>query len=729
MNVFPLTYRIPSLLEAPQLHMDLLWGLAAFFAVLGGIYLFLTFWMRNRISAKREAIRLKKRDLAPMISNFLFYQHESEDEDRDTYIAMKIEIRELLKLPLNREVMSEVLMDLRMDVSGDARERLFQLFQDLGLHQDSFRKLESWRWERISKGILELTEMQVEKAYPFIRKFINDRRSVIRKQAQLATVMLREEGITYFLDTAHYSISEWQQLKLLEILRLREDYNPPRFRVWLTSENRDVVLFALRLIRHYRQNDAEKALIKLLGHRNQVVKGAALECIREFRFSSALEPIISLFPRVNEELKLLILDTLALIGSESELGFLNERAVNDRNFIIRSKARAVMNLLKPDSAMPEVPAEDSQMEAEPLETIQKEPPTFPDLELPADSPEENEPYQADTGLLWEPNFVEVSEDQAAEAGIGTYGEAVDADFSGSAKSEDEWEEDVAIFEVCFLEELEDILSELDPAVEPEGILPLDFLPIITEETERAEPGANPAELEVVAEWVVPEASREESKLPRPPDLRENLKEDFLPLIVHDPVIAEGAVTSPPADPPEVNMGGLPGPPIQFWEPIFELDEMPQPAVLPAGEPYFKQVPDFRDNPLERFSIFRELFRQIDADSKLILLKELVEIGEEKEWEFLHELLADSDPRVTRQVSRAIQSLGDRLGLEEAAPQPQIAPGDQEEELVELFGFELDLIGESDTVQPGAEKPTHTPVYQTGNRWLRWAGKPKKQPHE
>lgn len=709
MYVFPLTYRLPSLLEAPRIQTDTLWVLAGLFAVLGVVYLVLTFWMRNRISAKREAIRLKKRDLAPMISNFLFYQHDSEDEDRDTYIRMKIEIRELLKTPLNREVLSEVLMDLRMDVMGDARERLFLLFQDLGLHQDSFRKLQSWRWERISKGILELTEMQVEKAYPFIRKFINDRRSVIRKQAQLATVMLREEGISYFLDTAHYSISEWQQLKLMEILRLREDYNPPRFRVWLTSENRDVVLFALRLIRHYRQNDAEMALIKLLGHRNQVVKGAALECIREFQFPSALQPIIALFPRVNEELKLLILDTIGLIGSEAELGFLEARATHDRNFIIRSKARAVMNLLKPDSALPEVQAEDLLPGAGSAESTQKDPPLFPDLELPADTREEEVKSEPGEGLQWKPDFGEVAEYPPAGETFEEAPLANDTEIYGSEQAEKEWDEDLAIFEVCFQEELEDILSELDPEEEPVSKLPLDFLPII-ENTEEADPEGWLEELEVVAEWVIPEGGRQvAAAAPEPApaiDPRQSLQEDFLPWIVAEPAPECQESEAPPTGPPEEDQGGLTEKPNYFWEPIFELDEMPQPATAPAGEPYFKQVPDFRDTPQQRYSIFRDLFRQIDAEAKRILLDELVAVGEEKEWEFLHELLEGPDPIFVRQVNRAIKNLGEKLGLERVAPQPGPEVADKAALQTNPFGFELDQIGEWDQ-----------------------AGEPKKQGHE
>ncbi len=731
MNVFPLTSGITGLLLARQFQTDPVWMLAGFFALLGGVYLLLTFWMRNRISAKREAIRLKKRDLAPMISNFLFYQHDSENEDRDTYIAMKIEIRELLKVPMNREVLSEVLMDLRMDVSGDARDRLFQLFQDLDLHLDSFRKLESYRWERISKGILELTDMQVEKAYPFIRKFINDRRSVIRKQAQLATVMLREEGIAYFLDTAHYSISEWQQLKLLEILMQREDYNPPRFRVWLTSENRDVVLFSLRLIRHYRQNDAEMALLKLLGHQNQRIKGAALECIREFRFRSALAPIIALFPGVNEELKLLILDTIGLIGSESELGFLEDQASRSRNFIIRSKARSVMNLLKPDSALPDAFMETAAQEDINQEFTEKEPAPYPDLELPVEEPVADDQSKAPEALFWEPDFGEEVEESKVEKALDAEAETTVEDRNQYDFDTDEWEEDEAVFEVCFLEELDDILSELETEGEPHEILPLDFLPIITEAVTGPEPAEENSEAhQAVAEYGAPGAYREKtakaSETTPIVDLRADLKEDFLPLIVSGAPVSGAGPGTPSTGPPGENPGGLPDQPVYFWEPAFELDEMPQPAVLPAGEPYFKQIPDFRDTSQQRFSIFRELFRDLDTDSKLILLEQLVEVGEEKEWEFLHELL--EDPRIALKVSQAIESLGRKLGLDHAAPQPQREITKEEETTLDVIGFELDFIRHPNSTDSQVVNQAAPPARQMGSRWLRWAAKHKRHSH-
>jgi len=352
LNCSALTYNCLSLISAPKIHTDLLWDLTFMFVTLAALYFLSIFFFRNKISGRSSKVRRHKKELAPMISEFLFFEEESDHKEKTNYLNLRIEIRELIKDPRNRVVLSEILMDLSRDVSGETQKRLFRLYHDLGLHKNAFKKLSSWRWEVISKGILELTQMQVAESYSFIIKFINDRRSTIRKQAEIATVSLRAEGINYFLDTTKYSISEWQQLKLLDVLRNIPGYNPPRFKDWLTSKNRDVVLFAIRLIKFYNQNDANASLIQLLKHRNNHIKQEAIQCVKEFHIVTALDTLKLIFQKGNTDVKISILDAIAVLGGVAELGFLRYVESNDSNFAVRSKAISAINRIVPESIMP-----------------------------------------------------------------------------------------------------------------------------------------------------------------------------------------------------------------------------------------------------------------------------------------------------------------------------------------------------------------------------------------
>jgi len=193
----PQIYNTIPLLTAPKVPTDLLWGLTVFFGLLVLVYLVSVFIFRNKISKEARQVREKKKELAPIISEFLFYDAKGDKIEKINYIGLKVEIRELIKNNFDRKVLTEILMDLRKDVSGTTRSELFHIYRDLELHKDAYKKLKSWRWEVVSKGILELTQMNVTESYSIITRFINDKRSTIRKQAEIATVSLKEDGISF----------------------------------------------------------------------------------------------------------------------------------------------------------------------------------------------------------------------------------------------------------------------------------------------------------------------------------------------------------------------------------------------------------------------------------------------------------------------------------------------------------------------------------------------------
>ncbi len=346
------TYRFFVLIVGPKINMDLLWDLTALFAALCALYFGVIFFFRSKFSRSSKKVRKRKKELAPMVSEFLFFDENAPKEEQANYVNLKIEIRELLTDKFSRRVLIDILMDLRKDLSGETLKKLFELYQSLGLHQDSYTKLKSWWWQTISKGILELTQMHVAESYGFVTKFINTRRATVRKQAEIAIVTLKSEGISYFLDTTKYRISEWQQLKILEVLKSKKDFLPPSFQHWLISKNKDVVLFALRLMKHYNQTDGNQALIELLKHRNSEIKHAAVECIKDFHVVEALETLKLVFWNSKVDIKIHILDAIGALGDGNDLVFLNSIGVKESNFNVKSKALAAINAIMPMSIMP-----------------------------------------------------------------------------------------------------------------------------------------------------------------------------------------------------------------------------------------------------------------------------------------------------------------------------------------------------------------------------------------
>ena len=334
------------------MDVSILWNLTFIFLGLVVLYFAFIFFFKNKLSKRAIKTSSKRSELAPIISNFLFHSPEDSRDEQKEYVNLKIEIREYLRDNAFRKILAEILFDLQKDVSGTTEERLFKLYRELGLHHDAFAKLKSWRWEVVSKGILELTQMQVTESYQLITKFINDRRGPIRRQAEIATIKLRHEGIEHTLDSTRYAISEWQQLKMIEALSGLNDYDPPRFKSWLISENKDVVLFALRLIKHYNQNDAAASIIELVKHKNDQIKLAAIQCIKDFNFVDAKPTLRAVFIECRDEVKIQILGVIAVLGDKTDIPFLNGVATTESNFLVCSKANAAMNNLVPESVLP-----------------------------------------------------------------------------------------------------------------------------------------------------------------------------------------------------------------------------------------------------------------------------------------------------------------------------------------------------------------------------------------
>jgi len=672
-----LTYYHYALLSIPKIHTDLLWDLSILFSGLCLLYFGIIFFFRNKLAAKTRIKVERRKQLAPIISNFLFYGEDASKEEKYEYIELKVEIRQFIKDPINRNILKEILLDLQKDLDGDARNRLFKLYQDFDLHLDAYTKLNSWRWEVISQGILELTQMQVEQSYSFIKKFINHRRSVIRKQAQIAAVSLKHEGISYFLDTNKYHISEWQQIKVLEVLRNKEDFIPPKFGAWLTSKNKDVVLFALRLIKYYNQIDSNISIIELVKHKDDEVKQAAIQCIKEFGIANATGILKVSLWKCGTETKILILDAIGSLGKKEDLEFLYRVYNRESNFNVRSKALSAINAIAPDTVLPK----------EHLDTSIK-------IEDPIDMPMVSEEIPAAIKPLEE--MVEVTEDKTLEPDAEDPPQEETITHEIAALDQ----EDLEIFDICFMEELNEILNEepdKDDNLNENDFLPLDFLPIVEQKQPSMSKKKNKRKsteavdnLDVIFEHVHPDENfRKEledilSRIEIPDENGntevEYLDFKFLPFVVsHEE--ENGALPELPADINDLEVIceeiGIDRP---FKESIEELPEYEVETVSlndeidtclmvdweglqeesktkePEQEPVFQTEPsiDKKDTPKNfGFSIFEELFRYCDTESKLILLDEIVDLGDEKELYFVQSLFKDPKQKV-RKKARIIE---------------------------------------------------------------------------
>jgi len=736
----PQTHSINSLLTAPKIPTDLLWGLTAFFGVLAFVYIVSVFVFRNKISKEARLVREKKKELSPIISEFLFYDEKGDKIEKINYIGLKVEIRELIKNDFDRKVLTEIVMDLRKDVSGNTRLELFHIYRDLELHKDAYKKLKSWRWELVSKGIFELTQMNVTESYSLITRFINDKRGTIRKQAEIATVSLKEDGISYFLDNTKYKISEWQQLKLMDVVRNKENFIPPAFRLWLTSKNNYVVLFSLRLIKYYNQNDAHASLIELVKHKNNHIKREAIQCITAFHITAAIPVLKMVFRNCTTDVKMTILEALGELGSKEELDFLRQVELKDKDFTVRNKAVRAINTICPEVILPtkDITSESEWEKEEIIEalnndtitqTVQR---TIKETPVPTEDEEVTETNSETElkkpimeinpeDLAFLPVVTEEIKIPSEQGPIDSIGNILDfpVSYEEIAKAETSSELNVDFLPIVKekitvkendISDLDVIFQEIVPITKVARLedIPVDFEEIKIESTYNSkveaykeEATAKPEIVDVKALNIIYEEIKNEISEPAGNGLEidwstafqqntSSAQVDEAHEIVQNVVQEDNALHIPKP----VFFGPETLDTMVLLENISELGdhrEIPYLKLLlqkehavPVRLRIEELIRSFAENRTENhfkitslepgYSVFHELFKNCDVESKLVLLNEVAAVGDEKELPLLHSLLEDESPIIRKNAAATLKSLNQRL-VEEAKNEISALPVD------------------------------------------------------
>ena len=663
-------------LEILAIKTDFLWQLVFIFGGLAGLCALLIFYFRNQLVSKERDVSNRKSELTPLIRNYLLQQVESATENESDLLWMKMEIRNFLNKPLDRKVITEIMLEVQRDGLPETRNQISALYQYFGLHHRALRQLESRKWDVVSRAISELTEMQVRQAYDAIKEHVNSKNSVVRKQAQLATVQLKEEGIQFFLDTVRYPISQWQQVKILEILTSKSNFTVPRFRDWLVSENQDVVLFALRLIRVFRQMDASQALLMFLNHKSERIQVAAVECIGDFKYDPARWSLRSRFERASTELKIHILDALQAIGNTEDISWLDQQAQEDSSFLVRSKARVVVNTLQPEAGLSEI-------------GIQGE----LDLWAP-ESPDNNTERLLEPPVEY-PSEAEITEDLFSSEPILVH--TLKPDFSTTLKPHklrdikttaeedleglliktpgeltlEAWtEEHEEVFGDCIIEELLDILIS-EPVRDTPDQGSFEFLPWVMNTAQNFPERVAGQNLPEWVRQLEVEVELLSGATGYAGILRELLLEELRETerVLETEFIPGTGSGLPPGQKEEeaYEEGDF----ANMLFPEFEVDS--EDIHLAEKSPGEHSGKSQGTTKLGCFSIFHEFFRSYDTESKLILMDQIHAVGGKKELLFLRGLFEDPDHRIRVGARQEYALLSKKLNMDAGPGETKESP--------------------------------------------------------
>ena len=114
--------------------------------------------------------------------------------------------------------MIQELADTCKKFSGTTMDNIHWLFQKTDLKKELLAHLKDKRWFVKAKAIQQLAYLQQKDQLPNIFRLANHNNDFVRMEAQIATVKLIGFNGLRFLNVIGYSVSEWQQLRLIQEL-------------------------------------------------------------------------------------------------------------------------------------------------------------------------------------------------------------------------------------------------------------------------------------------------------------------------------------------------------------------------------------------------------------------------------------------------------------------------------------------------------------------------------
>jgi len=237
-----------------------------------------------------------------------------------------------------RQVLIDQMIDVSVNLKGETELKLMQLYRQLELDRDSLARARSRKWHKKIKGFRELAFVGIADGNDEMYRALNSRNEILRMEAQIALVRLSEKDHFEFLSQLKRPFSLWEQITLHDLI-IQHEIPVPEFQKWLSSDNATVVMFALRMIREFKQKDAEPEIRKVLLHRDPRVSQLAVEVAGDLDMRSTLDTMKRMYKFQEYNNCLEIVRSMGKMPEQAMLGFL--KLVLDKEDDVQLQIEAV----------------------------------------------------------------------------------------------------------------------------------------------------------------------------------------------------------------------------------------------------------------------------------------------------------------------------------------------------------------------------------------------------
>jgi hypothetical protein len=323
------------------------------FVIILNILLFITFIVLSfvilvmrlrRDEAKKKLVEMDK----------LYYDMLLElvfEDDFNEKISTPEKVNDLRRLflgkyaytDISKNALVEVIAKLYVNLSGDAGQRLKDIYMQMELYKHSRKKLSSVEWDIKVQGIKEIALMGVIAYVDDVGKFINDSHSIVRREARLAFLQLDPKNLQTFIDKTTTHISYWEIINIIDVINSNMMEYLANFAPRFDSELSSLVYFCLKITNYYMLADYAQAISYLYMYPNTGVKLLAIQTIALFGNTKMKGTFKERYNEEPDSVKIEIIRAFKIFGDEEDISFLSSIVLNSSANNMRFEALKSIN--------------------------------------------------------------------------------------------------------------------------------------------------------------------------------------------------------------------------------------------------------------------------------------------------------------------------------------------------------------------------------------------------
>ncbi|MFY7911003.1 MAG: hypothetical protein ACOVO2_15660 [Emticicia sp.] len=159
---------------------------------------------------------------------------------------------DLLQDGIFRKNMMKSVIELHKNYEGIYAKKLEDFYLESRLIKDSFKKLKNPNWEIKCQGIMEVSEMNISKAFDSLVKISKKKNKILKITAINACIKLNgTNGILHLIKHKH-RFDIWTQLNIIEAIKRSNTREIDGIELLLASKNKSVVSLGLKIIHTFQ---------------------------------------------------------------------------------------------------------------------------------------------------------------------------------------------------------------------------------------------------------------------------------------------------------------------------------------------------------------------------------------------------------------------------------------------------------------------------------------------